>query len=188
MAFSHVGLPVDGAGKKVETWTIDNSGTEYHREVDRIGGAHPNEIVAVKNSDPDAAAYGAIVRPALAIFPIISPQSSSNLAAGASTNLDSIIIANATTGNLQRVTVASSAPCKWTIQKSSGGVPITIDVLITSGVNGTCPTLQWEPPDKSFATQAGNGTTSFFRVVAVSLEARNSADVFCCFFFDEVAA
>jgi hypothetical protein len=46
--------------------------------------------------------------------------------------------------------------------------------------------LQWVPPNKQFAQQAGNGSTSLFRVTVTNLDGRNACDVYATFYFDEV--
>lgn len=119
-------------------------------------------------------------------FPIVDPKSSSNLAAGASVNLDSVVVANTKTGKVQQITLSSSAPCKWEIKKSSGGVDTTLDIILTSGNSGNMPSHEWEPPHKDYATLAGNGSNTFFRVAVTNLDARNQASVYVTFFFDEV--
>ena len=122
------------------------------------------------------------------VFPIVDPKTSASLAAGASANLDSVVVANLKIGKIQQITLSSSAACKWEIQKSTGGVATTLDIVFTSGFSGNSPTHEWEPPHKDYAELTGNGVTTFFRVVATNLDALHPANVYSTFMFDEVTA
>jgi hypothetical protein len=120
------------------------------------------------------------------IFPVVDPKSSTSLAAGASVNLDSVVIPTAKIGKVQQITLSSSAACKWEAQKLTAGVPTTLDVVFTSGNSGQQPSHEWEPPHKDYTALTGNSVNTFFRVVATNLDARNPANVYATFFFDEV--
>lgn len=119
-------------------------------------------------------------------FPVTDPKTSANLAAGASVNLDSVVIPNAKTGKCSQVTLSSSVACKWELKKSTAGVDTTLDVIFTSGNTGNAPSHEWEPPHRDYASLAGNGVNTFFRVTATNLDAHNAANVYATFFFDEV--
>lgn len=119
-------------------------------------------------------------------FPVVDPKSSASLAAGNSVNLDSVVIPTGKSGKVQQITLSSSAACKWEIQKLTAGVPTTLDVIFTSGNSGQQPSHEWEPPHKDYAALVGNSVNTFFRVIAMSLDARNPANVYSTFFFDEV--
>jgi hypothetical protein len=119
-------------------------------------------------------------------FPVVDPKSSADLAAGASVNLDSEIISNGVTGKVQQITLSSSAPCKWVLKKSSGGVDTTLDTIFTSGNTGQSPSHEWEPPHRDYTDLTGNGVNTFYRVTATQLDAKNAANVYVTFFFDEV--
>jgi hypothetical protein len=120
------------------------------------------------------------------IFPIIDVKVASAVAAGASANLDSVIVANAKIGKIQQITLSSSAAYKWEIQSMTAGTPTSWDVIFTAGVSGNTPTHEWEPPHRDYTDLAGNGTNTFFRVVATNLDARNPANAYATFYFDEV--
>ena len=119
-------------------------------------------------------------------FPIVDPKSYVDLAAGASVNLDSVIIDNAKTGKVQQITLSSSVAGKWTIKKSSGGIDTVLDVIFTGGNSGQNPTHEWEPPHRDYTSLTGNGTNTFYRVTATSLDAYNAANVYATYFIDEV--
>jgi hypothetical protein len=121
-------------------------------------------------------------------FPIVDPQFVSSLAAGASANLDSVIIAANKIGKLQQITLSSSAACKWMIQKMTDGASTTLDIVFTSGFSGHAPTHEWEPPHKDYAELIGDGTTTFFRVMVVNLEGAFPVNCYCTYMFDEVDA
>jgi hypothetical protein len=118
--------------------------------------------------------------------PVVDPKSSSSLAAGNSVNLDSVVIASGKIAKVQQITLSSSAACKWEIQSMTAGVPTTLDVVFTAGVSGNQPSHEWEPPHRDYAALTGDGSTTFFRVAATNLDARNPANVYATFFFDEV--
>ncbi len=119
-------------------------------------------------------------------FPVVDAKSSTDLAAGASVNLDGALIPNGKIGKLSQVTLSSSIAVKWVIKKSSGGVDTTLDVVFTSGNSGNTPSHEWEPPHRDYAKLTGNGSNTFFRVTATSLDGRNPANVYSTFFWDEV--
>lgn len=120
-------------------------------------------------------------------LPIVDPQSSSDLAAGDSVNLDSTAIADGSAGKLQQITLSSSAPAKWVIKKSVSAVDTTLDVVFTSGNSGQTPSHEWEPPHQDYTEITGNGADIFFRVTATNLDARNAANVYVTFFINEIA-
>lgn len=120
-------------------------------------------------------------------LPIVDPQSSSDLAAGDSVNLESTAIADGSAGKLQQITLSSSVPAKWVIKKSVSGVDTTLDVVFTSGNSGQTPSHEWEPPHQDYTEITGNGADIFFRVTATNLDARNAASVYVTFFINEIA-
>lgn len=183
MADSYIGLPTDGAGKKLDTEQLTVGANTVQRQRDRLAGAAATEIAEVRNSDVSPTDHGLAIRPINVVSPTRDALSSADLAAGSSVNLDGTTIGSSKTGKLMGVTLSSSAPCKWTIQKRDGGVVLDIDVVFTSQLELT---KQWTPPDKRFATQAGNGDDENFRVVAENLHAVSAADVYATLYWDEV--
>lgn len=62
MADDFIRLPADGSGKRVDAESLTVSAQTVYRERDQIAGKAALEIADVKNSDPDAAHYGLVVR------------------------------------------------------------------------------------------------------------------------------
>jgi len=122
------------------------------------------------------------------IFPIVDAKTASNLAAGASVHLDSVIVALFKIGKVQQITLSSSVACKWEVKKRTGGVDTALDTIFTSGFTGSSPTHEWEPPHRDYASLVGNGVDSVFRVTVTSLDGRNAANAYTTFMFDEVDA
>lgn len=183
MADNYIQLPADGSGKKLDSDELVVGANTVHRERDRIAGAGAAEIADVKASDPAGSLYGLVTRPIGVVAPVRSALSSSNLAAGASVNLDATTIASGKTGKLMGVYVASTVPCKWVIQTRDGASVVNVGVMVTSPMRLM---ESWEPPDKRFDTLAyGNGDENF-RVAVTSLDARNAGDVYATVYFDEV--
>jgi len=186
MADDFIQLPADGAGKKLDSESLTIGANTVHRERLQLSGAVAAEVLAVKNTDPAGSAYGGVVRPIMVIAPARSSGSSAALAAGATVNIDSVAIVNAKTGKLVQVTVASTVAAKWVIQTRAGATIVTVDVLFTGGISGEQATAAWRSPDKAFVTLVGNGIDTTFRVAATNLDARNAADVYATFWWDEV--
>lgn len=181
MADSTIGLPADGAGKKLDTEQLTVSGETVQRERDRIAGAADVELAEVK-TEAAAAQYGLVVRPIDLTSPTRSALSSASLAIGASVDLDATTIPASTTGKLIAVDVASSTACKWDIKSRDGAVILTFATIFT---NETRPTEQWRGPDKRFTTLLGNGVDENFRVTVTNL-GNAAADVYATVYWDEV--
>lgn len=184
MADGHIQLPADGAGKKLDADSLTVSGQTVYRERDRIAGAADLELADVK-TEALGSHYGVVVRPIDLTAPTRDVLSTAALAAGASATLDGTTIGAAKTGKLVAATLASSAPARWDIQKRDGAVVLTLDTVFTGGL-GDQATAMWRPPDKRFATQAGNGIDENFRVVVTNLHAVDAADFFSTLYWDEV--
>lgn len=184
MSDSIIQLPADGPGKKLDTEQLVVGANTVERERDRIAGAGAAELAEVK-TEALSAHHGLVVRPIDITSPTRDVLSSAGLAAGASETLDGTVIANTKIGKLMGVTLASSAPGKWEIQKWDGAVALTLDTVFTGGF-GDMPTFQWKPPNKRFATQDGNGVDKNFRVVVTNLHAVDAADFYTSLYWDEV--
>jgi hypothetical protein len=156
---STITLP-DAGGTQLDTFVP--TGESAHREVHRIGGSEPAEIGDVLNTGPPNTAYGVVVRPLAVEDPLPLHQSSTTLAAGASTDLD--FNAPGVTGKLMHVAVASSVACRWVIKKKTAGT--TIAVLFTST---RCPNAEYRPPSPEFHTVSSDG----FRITVTNLEPVN---------------
>jgi hypothetical protein len=183
-----IGLPVDGAGKKLDTEELLVNAITVQRERDQVAGKGDVEIAEVKNTDLAGDDYALAVRQ----VPEASPQSdyatSVSLAVGASTDLDASTIAAATTGKLLRVEVGSTAPCEWAVKTRDGGVEVVIAVLFTSGLTGGQPSRTYSPKSKDSVTLAGAGVDENFRVTATNIgnQAFEAADVHATIEWDEV--
>lgn len=182
MADSYIQLIPDGTGKRLDTDEITVNSLLVHRERHRVAGLGDGDLAEVINEDPLGTHYGLVVVPKTLISPQFSALNSVAVAAGAEVNLDASTIPAATVGKLAGVLVASSVPCRWEIKTRDGAVLATIGVLFT-----TEPTLtiSWAPPDKLFATLAGNGIDENFRVTVVNQHPFNAADVYATIFWDE---
>ena len=121
-------------------------------------------------------------------FPVVDLKIASALGAGVTETLDSVVIPNGKIAKVQQITLSSSAACKWEIQSSTVAVVTDLDVVFTSGVTGNTPTHEWEPPHRDYVELVGNGSNTFFRVSVTNLDARNPANAYVTFFFDEVDA
>lgn len=168
MADSFIQVPVDDAGKKVDTEQLTVGANTVHRERVQVVGAADTEIARVVDTDPAAADFALVVRQAPAVSPQVDYVTSANLAAGASVDLDGTTIAAASTGKLLRVTVGSSVPCKWEVKTRDGAVEVVRAVLFTGGLVAR-PTDFWRPESKDGVTLAGNGIDENFRVTVTNL-------------------
>ena len=184
MADAWIGLPADGVGKKLDAETLSVSAVTVLRERLQISGATDVEIANVKDTDPAASAYGLIVREAGPVNPQFERLSSTDLAVGASIDLDSAFLAAGTTGKLMMVTLSSTIAARWDIKTLDGAVEVSLDTLYTSGL-WSDPTIAWRPPHKEFATIAYVGGDEGFRITAENLDVA-VADVRVTLFWDEV--
>ncbi len=63
MANATIGLPSDGAGKKIDSESLLVDGVLVHRERDQVGGAGDDDIAVVTDTDPLVSEHGLAVRP-----------------------------------------------------------------------------------------------------------------------------
>ncbi len=184
MANATIGLPSDGAGKKIDSESLLVDGVLVHRERDQVGGAGDDDIAVVTDTDPLVSEHGLAVRPISLVSPQYSALTSAALADAASVDLDASTIPASTTGKLVAVTVASSVPCRWEIKSRDGGVELTFAVLFTTALSATA---DWVSPDKRFTVLLGNGVDENFRVSVANLAGDGRAgDVYASVFWDEI--
>lgn len=120
--------------------------------------------------------------------PMVDYITSSSLAAGSSIDLDASTIASGLTGQLMRVQVSSTAPCRWDIKTRDGAVEVIKAVIYTSGLT-IDPSNDYKPFSKTNITLAGNGVDTNFRVTVVNLGTEatiQDADVHATIEWDEV--
>lgn len=182
MADSYIGLPADGAGKKLDADSLTVSGQTVYRERDRISGAGADDLAVVTDTDAVGVDHGLVVRPIDVVNPICDYLSSADLAAGASVDLDGTAISASAIGKLQAVMVASTVPCKWRISARDGAAETNVGVIVTSPANLT---YTWTPPDKRYNTLSG-GASANFRVSVTNLDNQNAANVYASIYWDEV--
>lgn len=161
MTEGFIQLPGDGSGKKLHTWTLPN-------------GEHVEGVVLVDGGGDQAFSPES---------PKHSTPSATNLAAGASVDLDGDAIVSLTRGRLEMVTVGSSIPAKWEIYAVEAGTPTLLATIYTTD---TDLSRDWRPPHRNYAGAVG-GATSRFRVTATNLDTRDAADVHASIYWDEAS-
>lgn len=154
------------------------------RERMQIAGAAATEIARVTGTDPPSGAQGLVTREAGPRQPVTDLLTATALAAGASATLNGAVIANARTGKVRQVILASSAACKWVVATRAGATVVDKAIVYTSGLAGGRPSEVWAPP-RDFVTLAGNGTDTNFRVTVTNLDRANPADASAAILFDE---
>ncbi len=184
MADAFIGLPVDGAGKKLDTEELTVGVNLVHRERNQLAGVDDDDIAVVTDTDAAGTDHGLAVRQVPPVSLHVDFVTSSSLAPLASIDLDGATIAAATTGKLLRALVSSSVPCKWEIKTRDGGAEILVAVLFTSGVTVKAND-RYVPSSKEGVTLAGAGVDENFRVTVTNLGAL-SADVYTTIEWDEV--
>lgn len=66
MSGTYIQVAVDGAGKKVDTRSVNDGSNDLNRQVIVSGDPSDiNAIQAITNSDPSSQSYGAVTRPVL---------------------------------------------------------------------------------------------------------------------------
>lgn len=70
---AYVQVPADGVGKRVDTVTLTDAGSEVHRQKLVVtGGSGTAEVVVVTNAAPGAADFGLVVRQAGTLTAVVS--------------------------------------------------------------------------------------------------------------------
>jgi hypothetical protein len=186
VANSTIQLPVDGAGKKLDTEQLTVGANTVERERNQVAGVGADDIAVVTDSDPSPGTDHALAVKILdPINPVSDYKTSANLAALASVDLDGTTISSGTTGKLKKVCVSSSVPCKWTIKKRDGGSETILGVIRTGGY-AEKPNEVFEPPDKHYNTQAYGDGDENFRVTCLN-QWTLAADVDATIYWDEVS-
>lgn len=125
---------------------------------------------------------------ALVGLPIVEALSVSNLASGASADMDTVDIAAAKVGRLWQIDLSSSAAAKWVIKKVDGAAEVVVDVVFTGGLSGDTPTKPWQPPSSAFVEQPYVDGNEHFRVTATNLDANWSTDFYASVYWEEADA
>lgn len=117
-----------------------------------------------------------------------SPQhevlSDSSVAAGASTDLDFTVIANAKTAKLVSAVFGSTAACRWDLKTLDGAVEVTKLIVYTGGI-AQDPTFSWRPPKRDYVTLAEDNGDERWRVTVTHLGQGPSAAVSATLTWDE---
>lgn len=116
--------------------------------------------------------------------PTIAFATSSNLADGGMTDLDSSQIGSGLTGKLVAILLTASVPVKGELKTVLNGIESSI-ILVMFAKAGESVLLYL--PNKDFVTQAEDATAGLdgFRVSVTNLDNENAADVYATFFYDE---
>lgn len=116
--------------------------------------------------------------------PTTAFATSSNLADGGMTDLDSSQIGSGLTGKLVAILLTASVPVKGELKTVLNGVESSV-ILVMFATAGESALLFL--PNKDFVTQAENVGGGFdgFRMVVTNLDNENAADVYTTFFYDE---
>ena len=186
MSNSYIGLPTDGAGKRLDTEQLTVGAETVQRERLQIAGVAAAEIARVDDTDPLGSDHALLVRPTAAILPRTEYTFSAGLAAGAVASLDSSVIPAGKVGKLLQLAVSSSVAAVWVVKTRDGGVETIRATLYTSGVTGGRPTVFWRTSHKDAVTRAGDSVDTTFRVTVTSLDAKLPADFHATFEWDEV--
>lgn len=116
--------------------------------------------------------------------PTTAFATSSNLADGGVTDLDSSQVGSGLTGKLVAVLLTASVPVKGELKTVLNGVEssIILTMFARAGENAMLPM-----PNKDFVTQVESATAGFdgFRLSVTNLDNENAADVYATFFSDE---
>lgn len=116
--------------------------------------------------------------------PTVVFATSSSLAAGGITDLDSNQIGSGLTGKLVAVLLTASVPVKGELKTVLNDVEssIILTMFARAGENALLPM-----PNKDFVTQSEDVTGGFdgFRLSVTNLDNENAADVYATFFYDQ---
>jgi len=184
MADGNIGLPEDGAGKKLDTTSLSVGGTTVQRERAQLAGSTDVALAEVLNTDPASAEYGSVVRIAENADPQVTTSSVSSIAAGSSDDVDSAGINTGKTGILVGVVVTASVPFKVIVKTVLNGSATSRIV----GFGGSDRKFEYNVPRGRFLTvaQSADAGVDLFRCTITNLDSDQAADLYATFFYNEV--
>ena len=114
-----------------------------------------------------------------------SLDSSSSLAAGGSTDLDSAQISVGTTGQLIGLIITSSVPLKAVLKTLLNAAESADKAIFFTNPANNVPIVI---PSKLFFTQAHDAGVGLdgFRITVTNLDPTSASDVYCTFLYNEV--
>lgn len=184
MSDQSIGLPADGAGKKLDTEQLLVAAVTVQRERMQITGAAAAEIARILNTDPAATDYALVTRDAPPVSAQTSTGSVLTVSAGSTGSVDSTQLTSGTTGKLLGFAASGSVPFKVELQTVLNAVATLRLVKFGRGDD-----IEWRAPHKEFITQVESVTAGLdgFRLVFTNMDTGSgSADFYATFFWDEV--
>lgn len=162
-------------------------GVTWH--TDEIGGVHFPEY-KLAFGPKDTAIYVSHANPfPVDIYAITTPVTArvttTDLASGASFDLDSAQIASGKTGELVAVSISSSIPVKADLHTVLNATPsAALETLFAPAGS----TKIFKFPSKKFFTVSESASIGFdgFRLTVTNLDPADAADVYVTFYYDEV--
>ena len=175
----------DGTEAFLDSESLTISGKTVHRERNQLAGAIAAAIAAVLNTDPTGTEYALLTRVVTANAPkIVYKQTSTNLAAGASIDLDSDQIATGKTGKLMAIRLGASVPLKGELKTVQNNVSSAVkDFFFSNRMSSTIYPL----PSHNFVTQVQDAGAGFdgFRMTVTNQDTIDAAFAYVTFFYDE---
>lgn len=149
-------------------------------DVSSVAGAVPSQTnpLPVRLTDGSAFYVSGSDAPT---SPQVSTQSSTDVGAGSSVDLDFTAITGGTTGQLMGMDISSAVPVKVEIKTVNAGTPTTRAVLFFA----TGERIEWRPPYKTFITQAG-GATSRFRATVTNMDQNEASNIYGTAYWDQI--
>ncbi len=156
---------------------------------DEIAGRHFQRVKATFGPDGTAGDVTAANPFPVDAQPLTTAKTSlatsTDLAASASTDLDSAQVSVATTAQLIGLMITSSVPLKAVLKTLlNGSESSDLAVFFTSASNNQPIWM----PSKLFFTQVYDATAGLdgFRITVTNLDPTQASDVYCTFLYDEV--
>ncbi len=174
MADGTIGIDETNLDKLLDTEELVVNLNTVHRERIQIAGDTATELAKVL----DLALNVTINSPLVAAR---TSGEAANVAVSGSSEIDATTIPAGVTGKLMGVTLSSTVAGKYEIKIRDSGAAVLVDTVFLQGFQP----FQWTPPHRDFATRAGDGVDTNFRVTATNLDSE-AADMHATFYWDEV--
>ncbi len=174
MADGTIGIDETNLDKLLDTEQLTVGANTVHRERIQLAGTGATDLAKVA----DLALNVTVNAPLVAAR---TSGEAANVAAGASSDITASTIPAGVTGKLMGVTLASSAAGKYDIKSRDGVVETLVDTVFVKAFG----TFQWVPPHRDFASRAGDGVDTSYRVTATNLD-QLAADMHATFYWDEI--
>ncbi len=175
MADGTIGVDETNLDKLLDTESLTVSGQTVHRERIQIAGTVDTELAKVTDLALNVTENSPLVAAR-------TTGEATSVSAGGSSDITGSTIPNNVTGKLMGVNMSSSVAGKYEIKSRDGGVETLIDTIF---LNAYKPYM-WKPPHRDFASRAGDGVDTSYRVTVTNLDNSQTADMHATMYWDEV--